>query len=108
VFVSEECYRSKARADGFFESHRKFIDVQIVFEGVELMEVAELATMTTRQAYNPERDLITYEDNPDASWLRVFPGQAAVFFPTDVHMPQLAVREAGGVVRKCVIKVPVA
>jgi beta-galactosidase beta subunit len=52
--------------------------------------------------------LITYEDNPDASWLRVFPGQAAVFFPTDVHMPQLAVREAGGVVRKCVIKVPVA
>ena len=107
VFVSEECYRSKARADGFFESHRKFIDVQIILEGVELMEVAELATMTTRQAYNPERDLITYEDNPDASWLRVFPGQAAVFFPTDVHMPQLVVREPGGVVRKCVIKVPV-
>lgn len=108
VFVSEECYRSKARADGFFESHRKFIDVQIILEGVELMEVADLATMTTRQPYNAERDLIIYEDNPDASWLRVFPGQAAVFFPADVHMPQLALHEAGGVVRKCVIKVPVA
>src|SRR4051812_3654782 len=77
VFVSEECYQSKARADGFFESHRKYIDIQIIFEGEELMETADIGTMKTRQAYIPERDLITYEDNPDASMLRVFPGQAA-------------------------------
>lgn len=108
VFVSEECYQSKARADGFFESHRKYIDVQIIFEGEELMEIADIATMKTRQAYIPERDLITYEDNTDASMLKVFPGQAAVFFPTDAHMPTLRVREAGGLVRKCVIKIPVA
>jgi YhcH/YjgK/YiaL family protein len=108
VFVSEECYRSKARADGFFESHRKFIDIQIIFEGEELMEVADSGTMRTREPYNPERDLIIYEDNPDASWLRLFPGQAAVFFPADAHMPTLRVRDAGGLVRKCVIKIPVA
>lgn len=108
VFVSEECYLSKARPDGFFESHRKFIDIQIIFEGEELMEIADIATMKTKQPYNPERDLIIYEDNPDASQLRVFPGQAAVFFPTDAHMPTLRVREAGGMVRKCVIKIPVA
>ena len=107
VFVSEECYRSKARADGFFESHRKFIDIQIVFEGEELMEVADSGTLETRVPYNPERDLIIYEDTPDASVLRVFAGQAAVFFPADAHMPTLRVREAGGLVRKCVIKIPV-
>ena len=108
VFVSEECYASKARADGFFESHRKFIDIQIIFEGEELMEVADIATMRTRAEYDAARDLIVYADNPDASALRVFPGQAAVFFPTDAHMPTLSVRPAGGLVRKCVIKIPVA
>lgn len=108
VFVSEECYASKARADGFFESHRKFIDVQIIFEGEELMEVAEIGTMKMRAEYDAARDLIIYEDNAEAAWLRVFPGQAAVFFPTDAHMPTLRVREAGGTVRKCVIKIPVA
>lgn len=108
VFVSEECYASKARADGFFESHRKYIDVQIMFEGAELMEIADIGTMKARAEYDPARDLITYEDNTDASALRVFPGQAAVFFPSDVHMPTLRVREAGGIVRKCVIKIPVA
>jgi YhcH/YjgK/YiaL family protein len=64
--------------------------------------------MQTRAAYSPERDLITYEDTPDASCLRVFPGQAAVFFPADAHMPTLRVRDAGGLVRKSVIKIPVA
>jgi YhcH/YjgK/YiaL family protein len=107
VFVSEECYRSKPRAEGFFESHRKYIDVQIIFEGEELMEVADIATMKPRAEYDATRDLIVYEDNPDASALRVLAGQATVFFPTDAHMPTLRVREAGGLVRKCVVKIPV-
>lgn len=107
VFVSEECYWAKARADGFFESHRKFIDIQIVIEGEELMEVADIGRMKTRDPYNPERDLVVYEDSSDAAQFKVFPGQATVFFPTDVHMPTLRVRELGGVVRKCVIKIPV-
>ena len=106
--MSEECYPTKARAEGFFESHRNFIDVQIIFEGAELMEVADIATMKTRQPYNPERDLIVYEDNAAASWLRVWPGQAAVFFPTDAHMPTLRVGDVAVLTRKCVIKIPVA
>lgn len=108
VFVSEECYLSKARADGFFESHRKYIDVQIVFEGEELMEVADIGTMKPRAEYDPVRDLLVYEDNTDASALRVMAGQATVFFPADVHMPTLRVRAAGGLVRKSVVKIPVA
>jgi beta-galactosidase beta subunit len=37
----------------------------------------------------------------------VFPGQAAIFFPEDVHMPTLRIRSDPVSVRKCVIKVPV-
>lgn len=107
VFVSEECYLAKVRAEGFFESHQKFIDIQIILEGEELMEVADIGTMKTRQPYSSERDLVIYEDSSEAAQFKVFAGQATVFFPTDVHMPTLRVREAGGLVRKCVIKVPV-
>jgi len=107
VFVLEESYETKLRADGFFESHRKYIDIQTIFEGAELMEVADIARMTVRQPYHTERDLIVYEDSSDAALLRVHAGQAAVFFPTDAHMPTLRVRAAAVAVRKCVIKVPV-
>jgi biofilm protein TabA len=107
AFVIEQVYETKLRADGFFESHRKFIDVQTVFEGEETMEVADIARMTLRQPYNAERDLVVYTDSTDASLLRVFPGQLAVFFPSDVHMPTLRIRHDAVLVRKCVIKVPV-
>ncbi|MEO5958621.1 MAG: YhcH/YjgK/YiaL family protein, partial [Opitutaceae bacterium] len=108
AFVLEETYQTKARADGFFESHRKFIDVQAIFEGEELMEVGDIARMKVRQPYNTDRDLIIYEDCPDASLLRVHAGQAAVFFPVDVHMPTLRVQATPVLVRKCVVKIPVA
>lgn len=108
VFVSEECYLSKARPDGFFESHRNYVDVQIIVEGAETMEISDIACIAERQPYNPERDLILYADNPQASILRVFPGQMAVFFPNDVHMPTLRVGPAAQLVRKCVVKIPVA
>ncbi|MBI5769974.1 MAG: YhcH/YjgK/YiaL family protein [Verrucomicrobia bacterium] len=107
VFVIEQTYETRLRADGFFESHRKFIDVQVVVEGEEAMEIADVSRMTVKQPYNEKRDLIIYEDNTEASLLRVHAGQVAVFFPNDVHMPTLRVRAAAVNVRKCVVKVPV-
>jgi len=107
AFVLEQGYETRLRADGFFESHRKYVDIQALLDGEELMEVADIARMTLRQPYNEDRDLIIYEDSSDVSLLRVFPGQAAIFFPEDVHMPTLRIRSDPVSVRKCVIKVPV-
>ncbi len=107
AFVIEQAYESKLRADGFFESHLKYIDVQTVFEGEEAMEVSDVRRMKVRQPYNPDRDLIIYDDNTDASLLRVFAGQIAIFFPTDAHMPSLRIRATPVGVRKCVVKIPV-
>lgn len=108
VFVSEQAYESRLRADSFFESHRKYIDVQVVIEGEETMEVADITRMTVKKAYNSERDLIVYEDNTESSSLRVYPGLAAIFFPADVHMPGLRNRADAVLVRKAVVKIPVA
>ena len=107
VFVIEQAYPTRLRADGFFESHQKYIDVQAIVEGEELMEVADIARMTAKQPYNEKRDLIIYEDSTESSLLRVYVGQAAVFFPCDVHMPTLRVRADAVNVRKCVVKIPV-
>jgi len=108
AFVIEQAYPTRLRADAFFESHRKFIDVQAIFEGEELMEVADVARMIVKQPYNEKRDLIIYEDSTESSLLRVYAGQVAVFFPSDVYMPTLRVRADAVNVRKCVVKIPVA
>lgn len=108
VFAMEQVYATKARPDGIFESHRKYIDVQVIVEGEEVMEVIDASRVQVKEPYNAEKDYLLYQDAPGASQLRVGPGDTAVFFPVDVHMPSLRPAAAAGTVRKTVVKVPVA
>ena len=79
AFAIEAAYFSKARPEGFFESHRKYIDVQLVIAGAELMEVEDVARLTLSEAYNPDRDFIKYADTATASLLKVYAGDTAIF-----------------------------
>lgn len=105
-FALEQTYEPKARPDGFFESHRRYIDVQVIVEGEELMEVEDVSRLAIATPYNPDRDLLKYADTAVASVLRMRAGDVAVFFPEDGHMPSLRWR-GPGLVRKTVVKVPV-
>jgi len=106
-FAIEQVYETKPRTEGFFESHQKYIDLQVVVEGDETMEVIDAARIAVRDPFDPERDLVTYADTAEASQLRVGAGQATIFFPVDVHMPSLRVAASPVLVRKVVVKIPV-
>ncbi len=106
-FALEQVYVPRLRPEGFFESHRNYIDVQVIVEGEELMEIQEIARLKVSEPYLPERDLVKYADPADTSVLRMRAGDVAIFFPEDGHMPSLRWR-GPGLVRKTVVKVPVA
>ncbi|HET7536223.1 MAG TPA: YhcH/YjgK/YiaL family protein, partial [Candidatus Didemnitutus sp.] len=42
TFAIEQVYQAKPRTEGFFESHRKYVDVQVIVEGIEAMEVEDI------------------------------------------------------------------
>lgn len=106
VFAIEQVYQSKLRAEGFFESHRKYIDVQVIVAGEELMEVEDIARLTVSQTYDVDRDFLKYADTAGATVLKLRQDDAAIFFPVDGHMPGLQLAGAA-LVRKTVVKVPV-
>lgn len=85
------------------EHHRKYIDIQYVVSGKELMGWSPLAACRqVKQAYNAETDLGFHFDRP-GSWFDVAPGSFVIFFPEDAHAPLAAT----GPVHKIVIKVAV-
>ncbi len=104
MFAIDAAYLSKPRPEVFFETHRKYIDVQAVLEGEEAMEIADLKRLTLDVPYDAERDLIQYRDCTDTSVLRAREGEVAVFFPADGHMSRAVTRPV--LVRKTVVKVP--
>lgn len=106
AFALEQAYRSKPRAEGRFESHRAYVDLQAMVAGEELMELADVARLAVQEDFTAERDVLFYCDYAATSVLRVAAGEVAVFFPADGHMPSLAAG-APALVRKTVVKVPV-
>ena len=107
AFALEQVYMSKPRSEGFFESHRAYIDVQFLVEGEELIEVADIGKLRVKEDKTPAKDVIIYETYAQAATLRLGPNEGAIFFPVDGHMPSLAIGTPVRV-RKTVIKVPVA
>ena len=104
VFALVQEFRTKPDAEGFWESHRKYIDVQCVIAGTERMGYANIATLAVRQAYDGDKDLLILDGS--GNFFAVAAGMFTIFTPQDAHMPCLAVGEQA-TVRKVVIKVAV-
>lgn len=107
AFAIEQVYQAKPRPEGFFESHRQYIDVQAIVAGEEAMEVEDIARLAATMDYDADRDLLKYADTPRASRLALRAGDVALFFPADGHMPSLQLH-GPQLVHKTVVKVPVA
>lgn len=107
VFAIPQSYETKAASAAKWESHRRYIDIQIMVDGSERMDVADLATMSDATAYDETKDVILFSGTSATSLpLVVNAGQFAVFFPHDAHRPTVAV-DAPTTIRKVVLKVAV-
>ena len=107
TYVLQQVYQTKLRAETYFESHRRNIDLQVVVEGSEAIEIEDISRLTVDVPYDAERELIKYADTPVASRLAMRTGDAAVFYPVDGHMPTLRLTSQSVLVRKSVVKIPI-
>lgn len=107
AYAINQAYETKPRSDGFFEAHRKYIDIQVVVDGAEAIEVEDIARLKVTQEYNEERDYLKLAENGLTSRLVMQAGDVAVLFPADGHMPSVTLEKQPLLVRKTVVKVPV-
>ena len=98
-------YSTKTWNDAIWESHRRYIDVQYVVEGVERMGYVPLdRAPAVKTPYDAARDVIFYEPGEDS--FRFAAGQVAILWPDDIHAPGLAEdRQTPSNVLKVVMKV---
>lgn len=88
-----------------WESHRKYIDLQYVIDGEELIAVNPVAHSTLTRPYDAKRDAANYTAH--GKTYKATPTTFFIFFPTDAHRPGIT---PGGnkVVKKLVVKVRAA
>jgi len=105
-FALEQTYMSKERKDCFFESHKKYIDVQFILEGEEFIEVDNIDNLNVNFEYDEGMDLIKYQDSQLSSVIKLQKGDIAIFYPEDAHMPCVKINNNCKVI-KTVVKVEV-
>lgn len=98
----------KPLADAMWESHHKYIDVQYVAKGNEVMGCVSMETAPPIAIeYDPKTDLVFYKTSGD--FVLVREREFAVFTPQDIHAPALkdASRHDDAEVLKVIVKIAV-
>ncbi len=103
LFVIIEVANGRTRAEAKLEAHRKYIDIQLVLQGVDEMGWKPLADChQPLDEYNAERDICFFDDTPDR-WIATPAYHFCIFFPDDAHAPLVST----GAIRKAVFKIAV-
>ena len=101
IFALVQEYQTKPFNECKLESHKKYIDIQYVIRGEEMMGVTTQNNQKIIEV-NEEKDYTFYEGT--TSLVLVSKGMFTIFFPDDLHQPCVQT-ESAAEVKKVVIKV---
>jgi len=108
IFAIEQSYNTRKSEKSLFESHMKYIDIQLLISGEEVIEVVRTDLLKIDSEYNEENDYSLYKASPNSSKIIMQKGDFSIFFPKDGHMPGIQKSNKSQRVFKTVVKFPVA
>lgn len=103
LFAIVEAVAGRKREEAKLECHRRYIDIQLVLEGVD-----EMGWKPVRDCHEPvadysEKNDIQFFHDAAASWVATPRRAFCIFFPEDAHAPLVS----AGSIRKVVLKIAV-
>lgn len=103
VYAMVSRLSTRGREGTELEAHRRYIDMHYLIAGREELGWKSTPTCTDRRGeFNEDNDVEMFGDAPD-TWFALNPGQLAIFYPADAHIPLVG----AGELHKVVVKVAV-
>lgn len=104
LYVSIQSYKTKNWEDCKYEAHRRYIDIQYIISGSEIITVTDKEGLTERAPYSDEKDVVFFQDDKKGTDFVLNAGDYVVVFPDDVHKPKVRAGESSDV-KKAVVKI---
>lgn len=105
IFAIVQEYQTLDEVNEQMEAHKKYIDVQYMISGEEMVGLSLFSNQTISKSYDEESDFMQFSD-PPTFYAILTEGSFMIFYPTDLHMPCLQIIEPS-LVKKVVVKVRV-
>lgn len=106
LFFNFEEADIRKEEDAFFEGHKKYIDIQLVIEGEELLGYSPRSNVVRTSPWDREKDFEVYEGSVDHYFL-LNNDTFIILFPEEPHMPLLETEKKLKKVKKAVFKVKI-
>lgn len=107
IYALVSHYNSKLPQEARFETHRNYIDIQLVVSGSEFLEVRNAQGLSVSEPYKPDIEFYSTPSARTCHEMLLEPGVALILYPEDAHRPGIAIDGVPKPVHKLVVKVAV-
>ncbi len=105
IFALVQEYQTAPKAEKKAEAHAKYIDIQYIDQGDEVISFALFSPESeVKENLLEQKDAIYYQTVKGEMDLHLSKGMYAIFFPDEIHRPGCNY-QSGGQVRKVVVKI---
>lgn len=87
VYALVQSYETALAETKKFESHRRYLDIQFMVSGSEIIHYAPITALQAVTAYDEAKDFMLYGDGGRGIPLQFDAGCFAIFYPQDGHKP---------------------
>ena len=87
LFYVVDRYQTQPVEQGRFEAHRKYIDVQFIAAGQEMIGYCHLENLQIDEPYDAGNDIAFYKQPAEITAVNLTAGMFCILFPEDAHMP---------------------
>jgi biofilm protein TabA len=87
IYYMVQRYSTAPLEDGKIEAHKKYIDIQFVATGCEIIGYAPIAPLEIDVPYDENSDVALYKTNGSLSSVKVCKNMFCILFPEDGHVP---------------------
>ena len=105
-YVNVESYNTFLFEDRQYESHRDYIDLQMIICGQEYIVVKSISELHAVSEYNSEKDIIFYSNDTCGQKILMKAGEFLELMPEDGHMPCISI-DGSRRVKKAVFKIKI-
>ena len=98
-FYSVQSYMTKPAEECRFESHRRYVDIQILAAGEEIMDLADISRLSVEEEYSEQKDVMYWNTPRRMSRVSLGAGDSIVLYPETAHRGGISVNESKNVLK---------
>lgn len=106
-YYTVQYYRTKKKDECVLESHRKYVDIQWMVKGNEIIEVSDITRLKLKTEYDAKDDIMYWNEKSRMISIKMVEGSYIVLNPSDAHMGCICCDKVSEDVIKIVGKVKV-